>query len=321
MKRRTLIAGAAALAAGAPLAARAQADYPSRSIRYVVPFPPAGLTDIMARNVAQKLNEAWGQPVIVDNKPGGNALIGADMVAKAAPDGYTLLAITMTHTVNASLFPDAPFSFSRDLTPISVLGSLPLVVIVPATSPIRTLKELIEVAKARSTNGGSSGNGSPPHLGLELFKQVTGAMTTHVPYKGGAPSLQDLVGGHIDMIVSNLPECIGQLRGEKVRGLAITSKNRHPLIPDVPTVAEAGIPQLEITNWTAVMAPSATPKAIIDKINAAAVKGLNEPEMKKKATDQGFEVVASSVADAQKFVAAEVARWAQLVKDAKITAS
>jgi tripartite-type tricarboxylate transporter receptor subunit TctC len=314
---RTLLLLLAAASAGLPLPAVAQ-EYPSKTVRYIVPFPPAGLTDVMARNVGQKLAERWKQPVVVDNRAGGNAQIGADAVAKSQGDGYTLLAVTLTHAVNVTLFPAAPYSLQKDLTPVAVLGSLPLMIVVNAASPIRSMADLVAAGKARILNGGSSGNGTPPHLGLELLAQQAGIKVQHIPYKGGTPSLIDLMGGQIDLIVSNFPESLPHVKGGKLRALAVTGLQRHPLLPDVPTVAEIGYPQLGITNWTGIMVPAATPAAIVAKINADANAVLAEAEMKRRIIDQGFEPVAMTPAESRTFFDAEIARWGKLVREAGI---
>ncbi|CAH0225399.1 tripartite tricarboxylate transporter substrate binding protein [Roseomonas sp. CECT 9278] len=314
-RRRQLLAAPAALL---PAAARAQAPFPDRAVRYVVPFPPGGLTDIMARLVGQKLSEIWSRPVVIENRAGGNALIGADAVAKAAPDGHTLLAITMTHTVNATLFPNAPYDFRRDLAVVSVLGSLPLVVVVNAErNPARTLADLVQQAKTRRLNGGTSGNGSPPHLGLELLRRAAGAgdNITHVPYRGGAPSVTDLAAGNLDVMVSNLPECIAQIQGGRLRALAVTSAGRHPLIPEVPTVREAGQPTLEMTNWTAMMVPAGVPAPILAKIEADTLAAIRDADVGRRARDGGFTVEAWDRARSTPFVAEETARWARLIQE------
>jgi len=320
--RKLSLALAAAILAGSPVPGVAQgaSAYPAKPIKYVVPFPPGGLTDLMARNVGQKLNEAWKQPVVVENRPGGNAQIGAEAVAKAAGDGYTLLAVTLTHAVNATLFPDAPYKLQKDLAPVAVLGSLPLLVVVPAGSPVKSLADLAQLAQQKSLNGGSSGNGTPPHLGLELYKSLTRAKIEHVPYKGGAPSLTDLIGGQLDVIFANLPEALPHVKSGKLRALAVTSKARHALLPDVPTAAEAGVPQLEITNWTGVMVPASTPPAIVAKLNAELGRILADPEMRKRIAEQGFEPATQGVPETRAFVAAEVDRWGKLVKSANIRA-
>ena len=317
MLRSRLIA--LVLAALLPVLAHAQA-YPARQVRYIVPFPPAGATDIMARNVAQVLSEAWGQPVVVENRAGGNALIGAEIASKAPADGYTFLAITLTHAINATLFPKAPFDLRRDFTAVSILASSPMLVVVNPSSPAKTLAELTALAKAKPLNAGSSGNGTPPHMGLEQYRQTGGFTATHVPYKGGAPSLTDLVGGQLDFIVSNLPESIGHVKGGRLRPLALTSRNRHPLVPDVPTTTEAGMPGLSITNWTALLVPVGTPPEIVARIQADAAKGLRAPQMTAKVQEQGFEVIGSTPAEAQAFVAAEIDRWSKVVRDAGLKA-
>jgi tripartite-type tricarboxylate transporter receptor subunit TctC len=317
MQRRTLLGAAAFL----PLAAQAQ-TFPDRAVRYIVPFPPGGLTDIMARLLGQKLSELWGQPVVVENRAGGSAMIGADAVAKAAPDGHTMLAMTSTHTVNPSLFPNAPYNFLRDLRVISVVGSLPLVVVVRSESPWRTLAELAEAAKTRPLNGGSSGNGSPPHLGLEMFRAATGAgqALVHVPYRGGAPSLTDLMGGNLDLIVSNLPECMPHIQSGRLRGLAITSEARHPLVADIPTTREAGLPAVAITNWTGVAVPRATPEPVVASMGQAIGRALADPEVRRKAEAGGFTIIGSTPAEADAYAQAEVTRWARLVAEAGIKA-
>lgn len=321
--RRSVLAGIPAAALLPPVAARAQAAFPDRPVRYIVPFPPGGLTDIMARLVGQKLSENWGKPVVIENRAGGNALIGADVVAKSAPDGHTLLAITMTHAVNASLFPNAPYNFRQDLTTISVLGSLPLVVVVNAErSPVRTLADFLALARTQRMNAGSSGNGSPPHLGLELVRLAAqaGENVQHVPYRGGAPSVTDLAAGNLDFMVSNLPECIAQIQGGRLRPLAVTSAERHPLIPDVPTVKEAGQPGLEMTNWTAMMAPSGVPAPILARLEADTLAAIRDADVSRRAREGGFTVEGWDRTRSNAFVAEETARWARLIQDAGLRA-
>ncbi|MBU8536382.1 Bug family tripartite tricarboxylate transporter substrate binding protein [Falsiroseomonas tokyonensis] len=317
LRRRHVLGLAAAML---PLGAHGQ-SFPDRNPRYIVPFPPGGLTDIMARLVAQRLGEAWGRAVVIDNRAGGNALIGADLAAKAEPDGHTLLAITLTHAVNATMFPAAPYDFRRAFSVISVLGSLPLAVVVNAEkSPARDLAGLVALARERRLNGGSSGTGSPPHLGLELFRRVAraGDNIVHVPYRGGAPSVTDLAGGSLDMMVSNLPECLAQIRGGRLRALAVTSAERHPLVPDVPTVREAGLPELEITNWTAVLTQAAVPPAILARLERDVLAAIHHPETTRRAQEGGFQVLGWDSARSTQFVRAETDRWATLVTEAGI---
>jgi len=306
----------------APAAAERLAGFPERTVRYIVPFTPAGLTDIMARLVAQRLGEGWGRPVVVENRAGGNALIGADAAAKSPPDGHTLLAITLTHAVNVSLFPNAPYDLMRDFRPVSVLGSLPLVICVNPANPARTLADLMAQARTRVLNGGSSGNGSPPHLGLELFRRVSGGAgnITHVPYRGGAPSVTDLVAGNLDMLVSNLPECLAQLQGGRLRGLAVTGATRHRLTPDIPTVAEAGAPDLQMTNWTAMLTNAAVPMPIFNEISRATQIAARDADLRRRAEEGGFDMLAWNPDRSLGFVTQEVARWDRLVREAGIRA-
>jgi tripartite-type tricarboxylate transporter receptor subunit TctC len=317
-RRAALLAPAGLLAAPA----RAQ-DFPERTMRVIVPFTPAGQTDLISRLVAQRLQQDWGKPVLVENRPGGNAQIGADAVAKAAPDGHTLLSITLTHAVNASLFPQAPYDFLRDLQTLTLLGSLPLVVVVRAGAPWRDLGELAAAARGGARLAvGSSGTGSPPHLGLELFRRATGAREslTHVPYRGGAPSVTDLVAGNLDLLVSNLPECIAQVQAGRLRALAVTDGTRHRLLPEVPTTAEAGLPALRITSWTAIQAPAGLPEPLTQRIAAAIRRALADPALREKASELGFDLIGTDIAESRRFVAAEVQRYAQLVAEANIRA-
>jgi tripartite-type tricarboxylate transporter receptor subunit TctC len=317
LSRRPLLANAALM----PFAARAQ-SFPDRPVRYIVPFPPGGLTDVMARLVGAKLAEIWDRPVVIENRAGGSAMIGADAVAKSAPDGHTLLAITSTHTVNPALFPNAPYDFRRDLRVVSVLGALPLVVTVRTEAPWRTLADLAQAAKTTPLNAGSSGNGTPPHLGLELFRRAAGAGANlvHVPYRGGAPSLTDLIGGQLDLIVSNLPECLPHITGGRLRGLAVTSESRHALLPNVPTVAEAGLPGTEISNWTGIAIPAATPAPLLARLAADVGRAMADVNLRARAEAGGFTIVASPPELAQAFANAEVDRWARLVAEAGIKA-
>jgi tripartite-type tricarboxylate transporter receptor subunit TctC len=315
--RRAILGAPLLVAAAAP--ARAQA-FPDRPVRYIVPFAPAGLTDIMARLVAQRLGEAWGRPVVVENRAGGNAMIGADAAAKSPPDGHTLLAITLTHAVNVSLFPNAPYDLLRDFTPVSVLGSLPLVVVVNVNNPARSLADLMAQARARPLNAGSSGNGSPPHLGLELVRRAAGAggNITHVSYRGGAPAVTDLVAGNLDFIVSNLPECLSQLQGGRLRGLAITGAARHRLVPDIPTVAELGQPGLAMTNWTAMLTNAAAPPVALAELARATQAAMRDAETRRRAEEGGFDVLGWDPERSRAFIAAEVERWGALVREAQI---
>ncbi len=319
-RRHLLLAAAAPLAT--PFAALAQ-EYPRAGapLRYVVPFPPGGLTDVMARLVAQQLGERWKAQVVVDNKPGSGGQIGAAEVAKAPGDGHTLLAITMTHAANVTLFKGrAAYDFQRELRPVALLAGSPMLVVVPAASPVRDFAGLIAAARGGKLNAGSSGNGTPPHLTLALFNDLYKTDVQHVPYKGGAPSMTDLIGGQLDVIFSNMPESIAHVKSGKLRALAIASAARHPLVPDVPTTAEAGAPQLQVENWTAVMAPAGTPDAVVEKLGAEIVSIMGTADLQERARTQGFRIDARGPRAFAPFLGAEVERWARIITAARIQA-
>jgi tripartite-type tricarboxylate transporter receptor subunit TctC len=289
------------------------------TLRYIVPFPPGGLTDVVARLVGQQLATRWGLNVVIDNKPGGGAQIGADAAAKSPGDGYTLLAITLAHAANATLFKGrAAFDLKRDLRPVALLAGSPMLVVVPAASPIKDFKDLVAQAHQRPLNTGSSGNGTPPHLTAELFADLTQTSLQHIPYKGGAPSLTDLIGGQLDVIFSNFPESIAHVKAGKLRALAITSPHRHPQVPDVPTTAELGLAQLQVENWTGILAPASTPDAIVDKLGAEAVSIIQSPEVAERARAQGFRIDARGPREFGSFLNAEIERWARIIAAARI---
>ncbi len=322
MQRRHLVAGAASAALlGLPGLARAQ-EFPraGMTVRYIVPFPPGGLTDVMARSVGQKLAEVLKVPVVVENKAGGNAQIGADLVAKSAPDGSTLLAITLAHAANATLFPDAAYNLQRDLRPVALLVGSPMLVVVPANSPITDFKDLVRVSKTRTLNAGSSGNGTPPHLTMALFNDINQSTMTHVPYRGGAPAIADLLGGQIDIIFSNFPESVAHVKAGKLRAIALCSPTRNAMVPDVPTTIEAGMPALQVENWTAVMAQGKTPDAIVERYSREIVKLMGAPDMTERATQQGFRINAKGAEEFSAFLKSEIDLWARVIKAAKISA-
>jgi tripartite-type tricarboxylate transporter receptor subunit TctC len=322
MQRRELVLGTLA-AAALPSATRAQtSEYPKAgaTLRYIVPFPPGGLTDVMARIVGQQLGEHWKVNVVIDNRPGSGGQIGADAAAKAPSDGGTLLAITLSHAANFTLFPKAPYNLLKDLKPVALLAGSPMLVVVPASSKIQNFKELVAAAKTGKLNAGSSGNGTPPHLTLALFNDIAGTDIQHVPYKGGAPAITDLIGGQLDVVFSNFPESIAHVKSGKLRALAIASSARHPAAPDVPTSAEAGMPTLLVENWTGVMAPAGTPDAIVGKVSAEVVKILAAPDVEERARTQGFRVDARAADKFAAFLNDEVQRWAKVIVAAKISA-
>ena len=320
MLRRELMLAGAGLLPGLSIAQGI--DYPKAgaTIRYVVPFPPGGLTDVMARSVGQALGERWKMNVVIDNRPGGGGQIGADLVAKSPPDGYTLLAITLTHAANVTLFPKASYNFSKDLKPVALLAGSPMLIVVPASSRIQTFGDLVAAARSSSLNAGSSGNGTPPHLTLALFNDTAKTKIQHMPYKNSAPAMTDLVGGQLDVVFSNFPKSFPHVKSGKLRALAIASVARHPALPDVPTTSEAGMPQLLVENWTAVMVPGGTPDLIVDKLDTEIVKIMLSPEIEERARTQGFRVDARTAGKFAAFLDEEVQRWGKIIKSANITA-
>lgn len=311
-----------ALAAASTTPAWAQAPAypkPGASIRYVVPFAPGGLTDVMARQIGQLLGQHWGVTVVIDNKPGSGGQIGAAEVAKAPADGQTLLAMTLTHAANATLFKGkSPFDLLRDFKPVALLAGSPMLVVVPAASPIRDFKDLVARAKSTKLNAGSSGNGTVPHLTLALFNELAQTEIQHVPYKGGAPSITDLIGGQLDLVFSNLPESIAHVKSGKLRALAIASPQRHPLAPEVPTTGELGMPTLLVENWTGVVVPAATPEPIVAALGDEVLKIMAQPEVIERARSQGFRVDARGPAAFAPFLRDEVERWGRIIVSAKV---
>jgi len=292
--------------------------YPTKPIRLVVPFPPGGATDILARDVAQKLTEAWGQSVIVDNRPGAGGNIGSELVAKSAPDGYTLEMGTVgTHAINASLYAKMPYDHVKDFTPVILVAGVPNVLVVNPALPANSVAELIAYAKANpgKLNFASSGNGTSIHLSGELFKVMAGVQITHIPYKGSAPALQDLLSGQVQMMFDNLPPSLPQIKAGKLRALAVTSLIRAPALPDVPTLSESGLPGFEASSWFGILAPAGTPAPIVAKLNAEIAKWLATPEAKEKLAKQGANAAGGTPDDFAKHIAAETAKWAKVVKD------
>ncbi|WP_434644093.1 Bug family tripartite tricarboxylate transporter substrate binding protein [Achromobacter piechaudii] len=321
--RRTLLASALALAAIAPVVNAQATDYLNKGsvLRYVVPFTPGGLTDVMARLVGQQLGERLNVTVVVENRPGAGAMIGAEQVSRATPDGNTLLAITMTHSVNATLLRGrSRFDITKDLKPVALLASTPILVVVPASSSIRTLDDLVKAAKSKELNAGSSGVGTPSHLSLALFNQINGTKILHIPYSGGSPSLTDLMGGQLDVIFSNYAESLPYVQSGKLRAIAIASSERNQQVPTVPTSAEAGMPKLNVEQWTAVMLPSATPDAIVQRLGKELVSIMAVPEVAEKTRSLGFRVDARGPAEFAKFWGSEVDRWGAVIQAAGITA-
>ncbi len=321
MQRRDLVLSGLAAATGLVSPPTWAQDFPKpgTTLKYIVPFPPGGLTDVMARAVAQQLSQAWKTPFVVENKAGGNGQIGAEQVAKGPADGSQILAITLAHAANVSLFPNAPYSFTKDLRPVALLAGSPMLVVVPANSPIASFKDLMAASKTKPLNAGSSGNGTPPHLTMALFNELNKSKIAHIPYRGGAPSMTDLIGGQLDVIFSNFPESIAHVKGGKLRALAICSFARSPLLPDVPTALESGMPGLFVENWTAAMVQAKTPDAIVDKYAREIIKVMYSREVEDRASAQGFKVSPKGEGEFAAFLQTEVSRWGRLIKAAKIT--
>ena len=309
------------MAGGMAIAGLAAAQgYPNRAVKIVVPFAAGGGTDVMARNIAQKLNEAWGQPVVVENRTGAGGIIGADAVAKSAPDGYTFLIGTTTTAINASLVVKPPYDMQRDLQPVAMLSFYPMAVVVPAASPARSLQDLAALARKQSLSAGSGGNGTPQHLVLEMFNGATGVKILHVPYKGGNPALVALLGGQNDVVFSLWPEALPHVQAGKLRALAVTTPARLAQMPDIPTTAEAGFPSVQATGWQGVMVRAGTPKDIVARINAQVGSIMAAPDMKSRIVEQGFVPVTMGVTETEKFVKSDVEGWAKVIREGNIKA-
>ena len=291
-------------------------NYPRAPIKIIVPFPPGGGTDILARLLGQKLNELWGQPVVTDNRAGANGTIGAALVAKAAPDGYTLLLVPSGFAVNPSIYPKLPFSTERDFAPITQLVEGPLLVLVHPSVPVYSIKDLISLAKARpgQINYASSGIGSPPHLATEHFKIMANVDMVHIPYKGGGPALVDLLAGQVSVYFNAILQAMPYAKTGKLRALAVTSAKRFPSLSQTPSIAEAGVPGYDFTNWYGLLAPAGTPKDVVLKINGEVAKILNYPEAKERLAADGAFVVASSPEQYTAFLQGEIAKFGKIVK-------
>jgi tripartite-type tricarboxylate transporter receptor subunit TctC len=306
---------AAVIATGA--FAQAPAAYPTHPVRIVVPFPAGGTTDILARAVAQRFSEAFGQPFVVDNRPGAGGNIGAELVAKSAPDGYTLLMGTVgTHAINPSLYTNMPYDHVKDFAPVFLAAGVPNVLEVNPSLPVHSVAELVAYAKANpgKLNFASSGSGTSIHLSGELFRTMTGVTMQHVPYKGSAPALQDLVGGQVQLMFDNLPSSMALIKAGKLRALAVTSAHRSAALPDLPTIAESGYPAFEASSWFGLLAPAGTPAAIVNKLNAEGNQWLASADAKDKLLAQGAIAAGGSPEDFARHITAETAKWAKVVK-------
>jgi len=306
------------LALGAGLSA-AQ-SYPERPIRLIVPFPPGGSTDLVARVVGQKMSDSWGRQVVIDNRPGANGMIGTDIVAKATPDGYTLVLGTIgPMAINASLY-KMPYDILRDLAPITYTANIANVLVVNPTLAAKDVRGLVELARSRpgQLTFGSSGTGGAPHMAVELFKLLAKVNITHVPYKGGGPAMTDLVGGQISGSFASMPSAIGFIKSGKLRALGVSASKRSPALPEVPTVAEGGVTGFSVLDWQGLFTTAKTPADAVNKLNAEAVRILALPDVIERLTASGVEIQTTTPKAWGEFVASEIAKWGKVVKEAGV---
>lgn len=303
-------------------ATNAMAAYPDRTVNIVVPFPAGGATDAVARLMGDGLSKIWGQSVVVENRTGAGGNIGGNYVAKAKPDGYTLLVGSPAETViNALLYPEMQYDSQKDLAPVSKAGSAPLVLVTHPSVPVKSAKELIEYVKKsdKGVNYASSGTGGPQHLAGEEFKRVTSSHINHIPYKGGSPAITDLVGGQVEMFFAGLPPAMPFIKAGKLNALAVTTEQRSELVPDIPTLAESGLPGFHIENWQGVFVPAGTPADVIDKIAADIKQVLNQPEIKQKLATQGVSAAPSTPAEFKQFTDSEREKYKAIIKAANVS--
>jgi len=303
--------------------AQAEPAYPGKPVKIIVPFPPGGSTDIVARAIGERLQAALGQPFVVDNKAGASGNIGMGEAVRSPADGYTLvLGAPQTLTINPQIFANLPFDPQKDLAPIAVIASVPNVLVVTNKLPVKTPQELLAYAKANpgKLNYGSSSIGGTPHLSAEMFKAMTDTSIVHVPYKGSAPAVQDLVGGQIEMMFDNLPAALPQIRAGNLRALAVTTLKRSPSAPELPTLDESGLKGFDSQGWFALLAPVGTPAAILEKINAEVNKALATPEFRERLQAVGAEPVGGTIDDFKQRIRQETERWAKVIKFANIKA-
>ena len=291
-------------------------DYPTRAVKIIVPFAPGGSADVFGRFVAQRLQESLGQSFVIDNRPGGGSVIGTDAVAKSAPDGYTLLLMSNTHTVNESLIPTKPFMLMRDFAPIGPINYSDLVLVTRAGLPAQTLPDLIKAAKARpgGMSYASSGPGTPYHMAGELLKAMAGISIVHIPYRGSAGARTDVLGGQLEMMFDAIPTMTEHIKSGKVKALATTGRQRSVTLPDVPTVSEAGVPGYEATLWLGLMAPRGTPPGVIHKLNAELAKITSNPDVRRAWAAQGTTAMTMSIDEFTRYMADDITKWARIVK-------
>ncbi len=294
--------------------------FPNRTVRIVVPYPAGGSTDIIGRTIAQKLSEMWGQPVVIDNRGGGGTVIGTDMVAKAPPDGHTLVMATAAFTINASLLPKVPYDALQDFAPITLVSTIPVVLAVNNSVPAKSVRELIALAKASpgKLNFGSSGTGGSNHLAGELFNYMAGVKMVHIPYKGNAPALTDVAGGHVDAVFNGLTSALALIKSGRIRALAVTSLKRSDALPDIPTMDEAGLKGFEAIAWNGFNAPAKTPREIIVKINTDVLKVMESAELKARLKSEGSDPVGNTPEQYATFLRNDFTKWEKVIRFANI---
>jgi len=309
------LSATAALAASMP--AHAQPAWPAKPVRLVAGFAPGGISDILARVVGARLGEALGQPVLVENRAGASGTIGADFVAKSAPDGYTLfLGVNATQSIAPSLYPKLPYNPATDFAPITIAAVTPVLLVTHPSLPVKNVKDLIAIARAQpgQLNYASTGTGAVPHLTTELFSLRAGVKMNHVPYKGGAPAMLDLVAGQVSLMFDNIPTAIAQVRAGKVRALAVAQSKRTPAASDIPTMGESGFPGFEVISWQGFLAPAGTPVPVINRLNAEIIKVLALPDVRERLTAQGIEIRTSTPAEFAAMIRADAEVWAKVIK-------
>jgi tripartite-type tricarboxylate transporter receptor subunit TctC len=322
MIRFAVRAAAAVALALCAFAAQAQ-TWPAKPVHFIVPFPPGGSVDPLARVLGARLQDSLGQQFIVENKPGASGSIGTAFVAKSAPDGYTYVVVFDTHAVNQSLIPNLPYDTLKDLAPVMLVGTAPMAIVTSPARPYKTFGDVVAAAKAKpeALSIGSVGNGSMGHLAMIVVQQMGGFKVTHVPYKGGGPMMTDVMGNQIDLGIASTAALSANVKGGKLRALAVTGDKRSGVMPDVPTLAEQGLPGFSAYAWWGILAPAGTPKPVLDKFHAELVKALGQPDLRKQLTETlGMDLVVSSPEALQKFVAGEINRWGKVVRENNVRA-
>lgn len=300
---------------------QAATAFPTKPIRIIVAYTPAGTTDILARAIGQKMSENWGQPVIVDNRPGAAGNIGTEVAARANPDGHTLVMGTAgTHGINVSLYRKLGWHPVNDFAPVSLSAMVPNIMVVNNALPVKNVREFLAHVKANpgKLSYGSPGNGSTAHLSMELFKSMTGSTIVHIPYKGSAGVLADVMGGQIAVTIDNMPPYLPQVKAGKIRALAVSTTKRSAAVPDLPTIAEAGVPGYDSGSWFGLLAPAKTPKAVVDQLSAESARILKLPEVSKRISELGAEPVGSTPEQFAELIKTEIAKWAKVIKDANV---